>query len=132
MAGRQPKLTRELIEKAVELKQHGLSNNDICKALDISTTSFYKWQEEGGKTPLQAELVDRLKKAETAFKDALLFNIAKQGEEKDWKAHAWLLERLYPAEFGRVDRLQAEVKQETTAAVAVTHFFDYGEDSEDE
>ena len=128
MAGRAPKLTRELIERAVELKQQGLSDKDICTACDVSKSAFYKWQENGGNTPLQTELVERLKKAEADYKAALLFNIAKQGEEKDWMAHAWLLERKYPAEFGHVDRLQAEVKQDTKAEVAVTHFFDYGDE----
>jgi transposase len=127
-----PKLTRDLVKRAVSLKGKGLSNKDICTACGISEAAFYRWQEQGGKSDLQKELVDGLKKAESEFKAALLANIMEQGKEKDWKAHAWILERLYPAEFGRVDRLQAEVKQETKAEVAVTHYFDYGEESGDE
>lgn len=126
-----PKLTKELIERAVELKQQGLSNKDICIACDISQAAFYRWQQEDGeeKTELEIELIEKLKKAEAEFKGALLLNIAKQGEEKDWKAHAWLLERIYPGEFGRVDRVQAEVNQKTEGTLKVEHYFDYGEES---
>ena len=127
--GRSPKLTKELVRRAIELKGNGLSNQDICTACDISETAFYRWQQEC-KTPLQRELVEGLKRAEADYKNALLENIKKQGAEKDWKAHAWLLERKYPAEFGRVDRLQAEVNQTTAATVEVVHYFDYGDDSE--
>ena len=74
--------------------------------------------------------MEALKNAEADFKRALLRSIRKAGRDKDWKAHAWMLERIYPGEFGRVDRVQAEVKQQTTAAVAVTHFFDYGDEEE--
>lgn len=128
--GARSKLTREAVKRAIELKGNGLSNRDICTALDINPATFYRWQEDGGKTDLQRELCNGLKKAEADFKNALLENIKKQGKEKDWKAHAWLLERKYPAEFGRVDRLQAEVNQTTAATVEVVHYFDYGDDTE--
>lgn len=133
--GPKPKLTPELIEQAAQLKGEGLSNQDICAALGVSETAFYGWlQTEDGegnpirKKPLEIELAEALKNAEAGFKRALLRSIRQAGRDKDWKAHAWMLERLYPGEFGRVDRVQAEVKQQTTAAVAVTHYFDYGDE----
>lgn len=130
--GRAPKLTKELVRRAIELKGNGLSNQDICTACDISEAAFYRWQQQC-KTPLQRELVEGLKRAEADYKNALLENIKRQGAERDWKAHAWLLERKYPAEFGRVDRVQAEVNQTTAATVQVVHCFDYGdEDGEGE
>lgn len=133
--GPKPKLTPELIEQAAQLKGEGLSNQDICAALGISTAAFYNWLQtedsEGNpirKKPLELELIDALKNAEAGFKRSLLESIRQAGRDKDWKAHAWMLERLYPGEFGRVDRVQAEVKQQTTAVVAVTHYFDYGDE----
>lgn len=135
--GPKPKLTPELIEQAAQLKGEGLNNQDICAALGVSETAFYGWlQTEDGegnpirKKPLEIELAEALKNAEAGFKRSLLESIRKAGRDKDWKANAWMLERLYPGEFGRVDRLQAEVKQQTTAAVAVTHYFDYGDEEE--
>ena len=135
--GQKPKLTPELIEQAAQLKGDGLNNQDICAALGVSTAAFYGWiqtEDSDGnplkKKPLELELMEALKNAEADFKRALLRSIRKAGRDKDWKAHAWMLERIYPGEFGRVDRVQAEVKQQTTAAVAVTHFFDYGDEEE--
>ena len=115
-----PKLTEELVKRAVELKSHGMSNQDICTACGISETAFYRWQEQGGKTDLQRALVEGLKKAEAGYKDALLQGILERGKEKEWQALAWLLERKYPTEFGRVDRLQAELKAETTNEITLT------------
>ena len=114
-----PKLTRELVERAIELKGHGLSNQDICIACGISETAFYRWQQEA-KTELQRALVEGLKRAEAGYKDALLSGILERGREKEWQALAWLLERRFPAEFGRVDRLQAEVKAETKNEITIT------------
>lgn len=135
--GPKPKLTPELIEQAAQLKGEGLNNQDICAALGVSETAFYGWLQtedsEGNplrKKPLEIELAEALKNAEAGFKRSLLESIRQAGRDKDWKAHAWMLERLYPGEFGRVDRVQAEVKQQTMAAVAVTHYFDYGDDDE--
>ena len=136
--GQKPKLTPELVEMAAQLKGEGLRNQDICAALGVSETAFYGWLQtedsdgnEIAKKPLELELAEALKNAEADFKRSLLTSIRKAGRDKDWKAHAWMLERLYPGEFGRVDRLQAEVKQQTTASVAVTHFFDYGDGEEE-
>lgn len=115
-----PKLTRELVERAVELKGHGLSNQDICISCGISETAFYRWQEQGGKSELQRALVEGLKRAEADYKDALLAGILERGKEKEWQALAWLLERRFPAEFGRLDRLQAEVKAESKNEITIT------------
>lgn len=120
------KLNKEIIKKACELKSMGIRNNDIAAALGVSESTFYRWIQDGGATPLQRELSEGLKKAEAAKKEAVLKKILEHGNES-WQALAWYLERVYPSEFGRVDRLQAEVNQTTSAAVRVEHFFDYGD-----
>lgn len=132
-----PKLTRDLVRKACELKRKGLSNQDICNALHVTTTAFYGWiqtEKSDGtklqKTELQLALIDGLKEAETDFKQSLIAKVVKHAGDQ-WQAAAWMLERKYPQEFGKVDRLQAEVQQKTEAKVQVTHFFDYGEDDQE-
>lgn len=133
MPGNKSKLTKQLIKKACDLKRKGYTNAQICQACDISESIFYAWQQEGGdrEQPLSVELVEGLKKAEAEKQAALLAKIEAHGEN-NWQAVAWYLERMWPERFGKVDRLQAEVKQETQASVAVTHYFDYGEDLADE
>lgn len=126
MAGRRPKLTKELVKKAIELKSDGMSDKDICIACNVSQSAFYRWQENGGKSDLQRELVEGLKKAESNYKGALLRSIKEQGE-KDWRALCWLLERKYPEEYSRVDRVTANVHQKQEADVRCVHVFDYGD-----
>lgn len=129
MAGRRPKLTKELVKKAIALKSDGMSDKDICIACDVSQSAFYRWQENGGKSDLQRELVEGLKKAESNYKGALLRSIKEQGE-KDWRALCWLLERKYPEEYSRVDRVTANVHQKQEAEVRCVHVFDYGDGGE--
>lgn len=129
MPGNKSKLTKELIAKACDLKKKGYTNTQICQACDISEASFYAWQQaaDGENTPLQTELLEGLKKAEAEKQAAILAKIEGHGEN-NWQALAWYAERMWPDRFAKIDRLQAEVKQETQASVAVTHYFDYGEE----
>ena len=115
------------MESALKLKKGGANNKDIAAALGVCPQTFYRWIGEP-KTELQRELRDGLKKAEADYKNALLAIIAKSAETRDWKAAAWLLERKYPGEYARQDRIQAQVEQTTQATVKCELFFDYGED----
>lgn len=133
MTGNKSKLTKQLIKKACQLKAKGYTNVQICQACGISEASFYAWQQkaDGENTPLQTEFLEGLKKAEADKQAAMLAKIEEHGQEH-WQALAWYMERLWPERFGRVDRLQAEVKQETKAQVSCAYYMDYGEDPEDE
>ena len=131
MPGNKSKLTKALIKKACDLKRKGYTNTQICQACEISEETFYRWQRGEDVNPLSSELCEGLKKAEAEKQAAILAKIESHGEDS-WQALAWYAERMWPERFGKVDRLQAEVKQETTAEVAVTHFFDYGEESDNE
>ena len=105
---RKPKLTYKLVEKAVELKSHGLSNIDICHALDISEGTFYRWLREDD-TKLKRALKQGLKKSEAEYKETLLQSIeAAASKPQHWTAAAWILERKYPDEFGRAERTRDE------------------------
>jgi transposase len=121
-----PKCNDQVIKRAVQLKRGGASNKDIASALGIAEGTFYAWSNKP-KSEKQREFSEALKKAEADYKNALLAVIAAAGRERDWKAAAWLLERKYPSEYARTDRIQATVEQETKASVRVEHYFDYGE-----
>ena len=103
---RKPKLTYKLVEQAVELKSHGLSNIDICNALDIAEGTFYRWLREDD-TKLKRALSQGLKRAEAEYKGELLETIkatATREKNPQWTAAAWLLERRYPDEFAQTTR----------------------------
>lgn len=105
------KLTYELIETMAKLKRNGLNNKDICAAVGITETTFYRWIGKS-TSKLHRALCESLKKAEAERKEELLQRIFKASEKtQSWTAAAWLLERQYPDEFGRVDRRRDEPKQ---------------------
>lgn len=127
MAGRNPKISKELIDEILTYKENGLSDKDICDMVGIHQATFYAWLKEAetGKDynnpdrdatylDLKTELSDGLKRARSAFKAYHIQNITKAAK-KNWQASAWMLERMYPKEFSRIDRqiaLQAESKKD--------------------
>lgn len=125
--GAKNKCTKEAIERAVSLKKGGANNRDIAAALGIHESTFYAWLNQP-KSDKQREFSEGIKKAEADYKNALLRIILRDASERDWHAAAWLLERKYPSEYARTDRVKAEVQQESTEKVEVVHYFDYGEE----
>ena len=114
------KLTEEVVDRAVSLKSEGLSDADIIAALGIHTSTFYRWQAEDD-TDLKHALKEGLKKAEADYKATLLNTIrsAALAKNSNWTAAAWLLERKYPDEFGRVDRRREEPRQEAVPQIVL-------------
>ncbi len=103
---RKPKLTYKMVEQAVEMKGHGLSNVDICAGLGITEGTFYRWLREDD-TKLKRALKQGLKKAEAEYKETLLQSImatATREKNPQWTAAAWLLERKYPDEYAQTTR----------------------------
>ena len=103
---RKPKLTYKMVEQAIEMKSHGMSNADICFALGIAEGTFYRWLREDD-TKLKRALSQGLKKAEAEYKETLLQSImatATREKNPQWTAAAWLLERKYPDEYAQTAR----------------------------
>lgn len=101
-----PKITRELVEQAAELKRSGLTNRDICQALGIVEGTFYRWLQSP-TCKLHRELKEALKRAEADYKHELLESIkstALRDKNPQWTAAAWLLERKYPDEYAQTTR----------------------------
>lgn len=115
-----PKLTQELVDKAIALKADGLSNGDIICALGIHESTFYRWIGDP-KNKLQRELSEGLKKEEAAFKHTLLTTIraAALARNQYWTAAAWLLERKYPDEYGKADRRRDEDEAEAAPRIVL-------------
>ncbi len=38
-----PKCMQEPIDKAAEMKRHGLANRDICQTVDVAEQAFSRW-----------------------------------------------------------------------------------------
>ncbi len=115
-----PKLTQELVDRAIALKRDGLSNGDIICALGIHESTFYRWIGDP-KNKLQRELSEGLKKEEAAFKQTLLTTIrsAALARNQCWTAAAWLLERKYPDEYGKANRRRDEEGAEAAPKIVL-------------
>lgn len=110
---RKTKLTYEMVDRAVALKKDGLCDADIIAALGVHQSTFYRWLKEPD-TKVKRALCEGLKKAESEYKRSLLVTIrnAAMSRAQYWTAAAWLLERKYPMEFGRMERKSDEGKDE--------------------
>lgn len=101
------KLTPELAVEALGLVENGATNADVCSYLGVAETTFYRWLKIP-KTDAERQLCEGLKRAETKRKLWHLQRI-NRAAENDWKASAWYLERRYPNEYARTQRITGEV-----------------------
>lgn len=102
------KLTYDLVAQIVELKRDGLCDADIIAAIGVHPATFYRWLKEGetARTGVKRALYEEIKKAEAYYKKSLLTTIKSAAESRAqyWTAAAWLLERKYPMEYGKMER----------------------------
>lgn len=113
---RKSKLNEEFIKQAVKLIEAGNYQKHVAQALGIHEDTWYRWLREGerAKSGIKRRFYESIKKAEAR---AVLRNVAKilqASQEGNWQAAAWWLERRYPDEWGRKDKLdmntQGEIK----------------------
>ena len=99
--------TYEAVETAIDLKRRGAKDKDIAAALLVRPETFSRWINDP-QTDNQRQLSQGLKKVEAEYKASLLDGIRKAGESGQWQAYAWLLERKYPDEYSRRERIRAD------------------------
>ena len=106
--GRPSKLNEELLKDMKGLFERGGFRNEVCGAVGISYVTFLNWMERGrkAKTGQFLEFFDTIKKAEAVGKLSHIVNITRHSEQS-WQASAWFLERRYPEEFRKVDRIES-------------------------
>ena len=106
------KRTNKLVDQIVELKRDGLCDADIIAAIGVNPSTFYRWlkEGEGTKSGVKRALYEEIKKAEAYYKKSLLTTIkdAAMSRAQYWTAAAWLLERKYPMEYGKMERKAEE------------------------
>ena len=109
--GRREKCTAEAIERAVELKGRGVNDVDVARCIGVRADTLSKWRNDP-KTDNQRRMAEALDQAEGDYKAALLGIIMRDAQERDWKAAAWLLERKYPNEYGKAQRVVADTSEQ--------------------
>ena len=129
------KLTRKLVDQIVELKRDGLCDADIIAAIGVNQSTFYRWLKDGenAKSGVKRALYTELIKAESEYKRSLLTTIksAAMSRKQYWKAAAWLLERKYPMEYGKMERKAEETDNapvQLTLGLVIEPMADDGDD----
>lgn len=104
---RPTKLTPEVHAEIVKLTRAGLSAYDSARATGIGKRTFMSWMERGRDDDgeVYVRFYEDVEKARSFAKAGLVSRIVR-ASDGDWKAAAWLLERKFPAEYGRVQRLE--------------------------
>jgi transposase len=111
---RYTKRPEEVQKLFVEAMSLGMTVRLACEYSGISETTYYDWmaRAEGRQHPSRGKgkpehvaFAEAVKKATSKSAATLLARIRRAAEEPSkWQAAAWLLERRYPGEFGRVQR----------------------------
>lgn len=99
-----------LLDKLVAIISLGITKKDACASVGIHRDTLHQWERwgEAGKEPF-AEWLPKLRAAQVETKVYML-GLMQKAASGDWRAGAWLLEKLYPKEYGRLLQIEAEVE----------------------
>ena len=106
--GRPTKLNAETTERLIEAVRLGATWEIAAAAAGVDVSTVHRWR--AGEGELNRELCDRLQKSEADGALDALAAIRQAAQGGTWQAAAWLLERRYPAAYGR----RTEVAVSTT------------------
>ena len=109
--GRPCKLTLELQEEICQYIAGGNTFERSCILAGIHHDTLLRWRNKGrtAKSGKFFGFFGAVKRAEEQFK-AHNIAIIQQAAIKQWQAAAWLLERKYPEEFGRREKIEISNK----------------------
>lgn len=105
-------MSAELVEPLVEYLGEGMGFKEACHLVGVSPTSVRRWVNAGqhdldnGRDTANAEFAYRVTQAMAEAKRTRINALNRAAENPAfWAAAAWWLERRYPQEFGRQDRV---------------------------
>lgn len=112
MPGRKNKLTKELINYASKLVEAGATITAVAKALGVSRETIHRWLREGEKQQegLMHDFYEAFNRAEAKAIARNVAIIQRSAQSGNWQAAAWWLERKYPEEWGKRDKLDMHAK----------------------
>lgn len=98
------KFNDETIEMILKARESGLNQKECAEVAGINEATLYKWLNKG-KEAKRGKYRDFYNDFQMAKNRNKLFHLKKIHEAEQWTASAWYLERVYPEEFGRKDRV---------------------------
>lgn len=110
--GRPSKLTDETQKIIVDRLVRGNFQNEASAGAGIDAVTFCRWMEKGQRDEPQFERYRQFRQAvivaNAECQDVQLTRINRAASIGTWQAAAWILERRFPEEWGRKDKVQHE------------------------
>lgn len=112
------KFSEEIVQKLCEEREKGISIKDCANLCGIDRKTLHRWIDKGkeAKSGRYREFYERFEKANSDFKKSLVEDIKK---DKTWQSSAWLLERTFPEEYGKREKIDmnADINNKTDLSV---------------
>lgn len=102
------KYSAQIVEQIVKLIEAGNYAIDACIAVGISESIYYEWLKT------KPEFLESIKKARAKAIAVRVARIGKAGQDGNWQADAWWLERVVRKRFGREE---PQVQQQTNVVL---------------
>lgn len=101
------KLTLEIQEEIGTNIETGMTIKNAALAAGIDESTFYKWMNRGenATSGQYFQFVKYIKESKAKSEKKHVDNIKKAANDGAWQASAWILERRFPEDWGRIDRL---------------------------
>ena len=112
--GRPSKLNPERLEKILQALREGNYRDTAAEGAGIAYNTFREWEKKG-EVEEKGKFHDfsaAIKKAEAEGELLHIRRINRAGEEGNWQADAWMLERKDPKKWGRKDATKLELSGE--------------------
>ena len=106
------KYSPEIVKKICDLLKMGNYIHTACDCVGISKDTFYDWIKN------KPDFSDAIKEAEAKLIARNVQLIATHAL-KNWQAAAWMLERKFPEEWGKIDRINVSGKLDPLEVVVV-------------
>ena len=118
------KFNEKTIEIILKARKSGLNQKECAEVAGINEATLYKWLNKGKKAK-RGKYSDFYNDFQMAKNKNKLFHLKKIHEAEAWTASAWYLERVYPEEFGRKDRVDLKHKAQVEVSKTVKEAEEY-------
>ena len=99
---RPAKLTPELTQEITTYIRDGNSPTISATLVGISPSTYFNWMSKGStQEPRFMEFLESIKRANAQSIVNRVAHIARAADSGNWRAAAWLLERMAPESFGK-------------------------------
>lgn len=114
-------LDEEKTERLLNYLRLGHYIVDACAMADVGESTYHKWRKIGEeadqldpteRTETQQAAVEFMESVKKARATAKSFHLAKIRDDGSWQASAWWLERSFPDQWGRRERVEVTGKDD--------------------